>query len=142
MSTITKPSFNIVNKSDYLGFPKNEDEWLKYVGKTIIFVGTKYDEDNDCWELETEDETKTKLINGLKTVGVICEDIQINWECTIEGTRYCECICLYNKPYQVYVSEFFINGLSNSDKSEMPDTYVPQLEFYFDKLLGEPKVPL
>lgn len=123
----------------YLGVPTSEEQWLKYVGACIIFAGKEkvkeYYEDGtetickEVWIMETEEETKERLRNGLLSVGVKCEEITIKW--TSECTRCCECICLYNKPYQVYNSEFFIKGLSEFEDNE--HGYRCPLEFHFSK---------
>jgi hypothetical protein len=98
------------NELEYLGIPVDETEWLKYKGECIIFAGVKKiiddDENEDEWIMETEDETKNRLSIGLLSVGVICDDIIFKWCDKDSGQRICECICYYNKPYQIYNSEF------------------------------------
>lgn len=128
------------NEPPFLGIPKDETEWLKYEGECMIFAGIKnqfdqYDEIDEtcnfyCWDFENDDITKMKLIEGLKTVGVKCDSVIIQKRNNSDGTKLCKCICYYNKPYQVYYSEFFIENLSNfysSNGSNGP------LEFYFVK---------
>lgn len=120
--------------TNYLGIPKNENEWLKYKGHCTIFCGEKIDKDNlypeygDKWILEPENITTEKLIKGLKSVGVKVHDIIFTKEFLNDGLRICECVCHYNKSYEVYNSEFFIEGLSSSE-------YNTSLEFYFSELL-------
>lgn len=112
----------------YLGLPKNETEWLKYQGTCVIFSGNVKETDEygcDIWIMETEEETVRKLINGLDTVGVKCDFITILWTDVTFGTRCCKCVCYYNKPYEIYYSDFFIKGLSNYEFGD-------ELEFGFD----------
>lgn len=128
---------NDPSNSTFLGIPKDETEWLKYEGECVIFAGIKnqldqYDEIDEtcnfyCWDFESDDITKMKLIEGLKTVGVKCDSVIIKKRNDSDGTKVCKCICYYNKPYQVYYSEFFIDNLSNFYSSNSP------LEFYFVK---------
>lgn len=124
-------------ETEYLGIPENENEWLKYKGSCVIFAGKEkiFDDDGyeEGWVMETEDETKSRLYNGLLNVGVICGSINFIWTEENQGQRYCECICYYNKPYQIYNSEFFIKGLTSFDfDSNNPDA---ELEFVFDEKL-------
>ena len=128
----------------YLGIPKNENEWLKYIGGCVIYCG-KYRVSNvNQWDndyihapivMETEEETKSRLINGLASVGVKCEDVVFKWTDANNGTRCCACVCYYNKPYQVYNSEFFIKGLTEQEfESQNPNC---QLEFSFYRRIEE-----
>lgn len=127
------------SKSEYLGIPSSETEWLKYKGKCIIFAGkekvideNEYDE-KWIWNMETEEETKTRLTEGLQSIGVKCESIMFKWSDIKEGQRSCECICYYNKPYQVYLSDFFIKGLSTFDFDA--ENTNSELEFTFSERL-------
>ena len=121
----------------FLGIPKDENEWLTYEGTCLLFCGTEqkdYDE-YVYWEFEPEEISKDKLIRGFETVGVRCISIEIietHWR---EGQRKCKFICLYNKPYQVYNSDFFIKGLSYYDTSDTCYAYCGELEVSFDRLI-------
>lgn len=113
----------------YLGIPKDENEWLKYHGSCILFCGKYREKEYGDLVMETEEETKTRLINGLASVGVKCLHITFKWTDENQGTRSCECICEYNKPYEIHFSEFFIKGLTSFEfDSENPNC---QLEFSF-----------
>ncbi len=142
---------------EYLGFPKDENDWIKYEGNCQIFSGIKrtclfggkydeenddqyvneydIDEDSDChswgdYIFEEEEITKNKLIEGLKTVGIKCDSVEIVNEDFIQGYRQCKCVCYYNKPYIQYISELFIENLSTFNPK-----YNSPLEFYFTKKL-------
>jgi hypothetical protein len=144
-STITNISFNktlktvisknnmSANKSLYLGYPKDETEWLKYEGCCSLFSGIVDGDGSEPeeWQFESEEVTKLKLIEGLKAVGVVCQSVTISWANKESGVRHCKCICYYNKPYQPYKNDFYIKGLS-----EYPPYYnsVP-LEFGLSKLI-------
>jgi len=123
--------------SQFLGIPKDENEWLLYETTVTIFAGTNKLNDEDYWdeieystywEMEAIDITKNKLIKGLEKVGVRCESFIVINENTRDGTRLCKCICSYNKPYEVYHSEFFLEGIGFDDESTT-------LEFCFEKRL-------
>lgn len=122
---------------EYLGIPSNENEWLKYKGQCIIFAGLseKINEDgcSEGWIMESEEKTKERLIKGLESVGVKCENISFKWCDIKEGQRSCECICYYNKPYQIYNSEFFITGLTSFYFDA--ENINSQLEFIFTERL-------
>lgn len=120
-----------------MGVPKDENEWLKYEGFCTLFAGAELNEpytgdpyDYPFWTMEDEDLTRLKLSEALKTVGVVCDfkDITLNPD-IYEGTVQCVCICYYNKPYQVYNSEFFLNNLTQSNDFHWP------VEFYFKSRL-------
>jgi len=136
---------NNISEKNYLGVPKDLNDWIKYEGKCIIFAAKarwsdmngeipidqydQYDEDDETtlWIMEDEEITKTKLIEGLSSVGVKCESVTIEREdIHNNGVRFVSCICYYNKPYEVYNSEFFIEGLS-----QFPPSRNCPLEFYF-----------
>jgi hypothetical protein len=134
----------------FLGVPKDENDWLKYEGHCKIFCGETHivedDEDNEYddngddneqlynWILESTDITKNKIIAGLQTVGVRCENIQFTKEDSFYGTRMCTCICYYNKPYEIYNSDFFIEGLT--EFSFMRSHPGRLLEFWFKKRIN------
>ena len=126
--------------SEYLGYPKDESEWLCYQGTCVLFAGNKdvfensiddsdYEPDFKEWILESEEETKRRLIVGLQTVGVRCAEITIKWTDEHRGMRCCECICYYNKPYQIYHSDFFIDA----ERLSAFDFVSGPFEFGFDK---------
>ena len=129
---------------EFLGIPKNETEWLCYNGTCVVFVGLEkvyedYDSDYPDYEpefvelsLESEEETKRRLIAGIQTVGVRCEEIKFKWTDKYNGLRCCECVCYYNKPYQVYKSEFFIDA---EGLIAFEDCQVGSFEFSFDRRL-------
>ncbi len=83
--------------------------------------------DYSFWDMQDDEDTKRDIINALKLVGVRCESVNIASFDIYDGTKICDCVCYYNKPYQVYNSEFFLNGLSGFPFSNCP------LEFYFSK---------
>ncbi len=35
---------NVVNEPEYLGIPENEDDWLKYEGRCMIFAGVNLEQ--------------------------------------------------------------------------------------------------
>lgn len=116
----------------YLGIPSDETEWLKYKGTCILFAGKEKQldedmDDYDQWIMESEEETKVRLTDGLKQMGVKCESISFKWCDRDNGQRLCECIVYYNKPYQVYISEMFIKGLSSFEFDK--DNTNSELEF-------------
>jgi hypothetical protein len=147
----------------YLGFPKNETEWLKYEGHCILFCSNNPEKEaylRECAatydnavqegrlteeieemycneyllctrELESDEITKDRLIQGLATIGVRCEEVSVNWTDCIAGTKSCTCICYYNKPL-TYTTEFFIKDMS-SFAFEDPETAT--MEFHFSKRL-------
>ncbi len=127
-------------QNTYLGKPFSEQEWLKYLGICRIFAGLKYNEYDpetegsdeygydDYWTMEDQESIKNKLIAELAAVGVKCQEINIVHQDYFTGLMHCECVCLYNKPYIVYESEFFLKGLS-----EFPTDNRAPLEFYFEK---------
>ena len=137
----------------FKGIPKNENEWLKYETMTItLFAAThrycentgihsleetdeKTDDTTEYWILEDDEITTNKLIDGLKTVGVICESVDIIKTNIYEGKKQVKCICCYNKPYQVYNSDFFIKGLSTYNPDELVYDYwcQSQLEVCFGR---------
>jgi hypothetical protein len=114
--------------NNFIGIPINENEWLKYEGHCIIFAGKIKCNKKNKWIMESDDITKNKLILGLLNVGIKCNDVEIEWSDKVDGTKKCKCICYYNKPYEIYNSEFFIDGITQS-------SYCPScpLEFYFEK---------
>jgi len=117
------------NSCPFLGIPKDETEWLKYKGECIIFAGIL--DDKGEYSMESEEDTKERLICGLISVGIKCDKKDVLFQWIDKTTRQCSCCCTcyYNKPYQVYYYEFFIKGLSsfNIDHST--------LEFIFTKRL-------
>ena len=126
-------------QDDFLGNPQNEDEWLHYEGRCILFVGDKkkYNKNTneDEWILETDEIIQNKLKMGLDKYGVQIKSIEYEWTNTYEGTVSCVCSCFYNKPYQVYFSEFFIQGLTSFElEKDNPNSV---LEFYFSKRIHE-----
>lgn len=107
----------------FLGIPSDETEFLKYRGICTLFAGKSkvteiadneygFEQEYESWIMETEEDSKSRLIKGLESVGVKCSEIIIKWTDMEEGQRCCECVCYYNKPYQVYNSDFFIKGLT------------------------------
>jgi hypothetical protein len=84
-----------------------EQNWEKYTGTCIIFVGTHHtlkdeeDEDSWAWALETEEETAQRLTEALAKEGIICENITINWTDDEAAQRSCTCEC-YSKTHYVY----------------------------------------
>lgn len=126
----------LIPEPTYLGFPKDENDWLKYEGICIIFAGiekiNKELEENETefYDMEEEEITKNKLIEGLKSVGVKCEEISFKWSDEKSGQRCCKCIVYYNKPYQIYTNNFFIKNLTQF--ATEPDC---PLEFSLMKLL-------
>ena len=137
----------------FKGIPKDENEWLKYETMTItLFAAThrycenegiqsleatdeKTDDTTEYWILEDDTTTTNKLIDGLKSVGVICESVEIIKSDIYEGKKQVKCICSYNKPYQVYNSDFFIKGLSMYTPDELGYDYwcQSQLEVCFKR---------
>jgi hypothetical protein len=92
----------------------------RYVGRCTIFVGKDEIEDEyGCteWLMEEETETKTRLIAGLKTVGiqVNADDIVFAWEDTTTGQRNCLCNCYYSRKPEDQDLDFFIDGLATFD---------------------------
>lgn len=69
------------------------------------------------WVMEEETETKTRLIAGLKTVGiqVNADDIVFAWEDTTTGQRNCMCNCYYSRKPEDQDLDFFIDGLATFD---------------------------
>ena len=138
------------SKCTFLGIPKDENEWLKYETMTItLFAAThRYceneaiqsldqttDDTTEYWILEDDETTTNKLIDGFKTVGVICEYVEIIKTDIYEGKKKVKCICSYNKPYEVYNSDFFIKGLSMYSPDELGYDYwcSSQLEVSFQR---------
>lgn len=137
------PSNNLKTQKNtpvYLGQPNDDNDWLNYLGSCRIFAGIKYVEydpeyedellDEPYWIMEDQDIIKNKLTEELNKVGVKCENIIIHND-TEDGLMHCKCECLYNKPYIVYESEFFLDGLS-----EFPPENRGPLEFYFEKRIN------
>ncbi len=125
-----------VFEPEYLGIPKDENEWLKYQGCCTIFTGINLNEpytndptDYQFWDMQLDEYTKQDLIAALELKGVKCESVNIVSTDIYDGTKRCECVCYYNKPYQVYNSEFFLDNLSGFSFSS------GSLEFYFSKRL-------
>lgn len=116
------------NSCPFLGIPKDETEWLKYRGECIVFAGNLYDEEEGEYIMESEEDTKERLICGLLSVGIKCDkkNVQFQWTDKTTGERSCCCTCYYNKPYQVYYSEFFIKDFPVLNST---------LEFTFTKRL-------
>lgn len=110
----------------------------KYVGQCTIFCGINQDEEDIGtdynWYLEPEEDTKTKLIAGLKSVGVTCESIEFTKSSFEEGIRHCTCICYWNKIYISYDDDFFIKGLSSFAFERNRED--KQMEFYFSQQLN------
>ena len=128
------PATKTVVEPEFLGIPKDENEYLKYEGTVTLFVGNGNKIEDvygyEMHEVEPEKMTIEKLEKGLESVGVKCLAIEIIDEDVYRGLRTCKCVCLYNKPYQIYHSEFFIKGLTRFEESpEVP------LEFGFTKRL-------
>lgn len=122
--------------NEWLGIPTSDDDWLKYQGRCIVFVGKElvYNDETgeEEWILDDEYKTKNKLTEGLKQHGVKCESIEFEWINKCEGTVSCVCVCYYNKPYLIHDGEFYIRGLTSFDfDRENPNSL---LEFYFEKL--------
>ncbi len=93
----------------------------RYEGRCVIFAGKEFIEEDEYWDLETEEETIARLLKGIETIGVICKSVTIGWTDENTGQRYCVCECYYDKPYEVYNSDFFINGLYEfHDSPETP----------------------
>ena len=128
---VVKPTSRV---PDYLAIPKDENDWIRYMGGCNIFAG-KYKEDDD-WVMEPEDETRSKLAAALEKAGIKCETITFGWEKHDEGVRHCDVICSYNKPYEPYYDDFYLPGLTEFDFIYLerdPSEY--QLEFcLFDVL--------
>ncbi len=101
-------------------------DWIKYTGKCIIFAGAFFDEYENAWTMEVEEHTKKRLIDALQKKGIKCNSITFTETDEVEGQRYCECDCEYDKPYRAYYDEFFIEGLYQYSHS--PNS---PLEFYF-----------
>ena len=102
-----------------------------YIGKCVIFSGKELIP-NDCYGyrdyyiMETEDETKEKLITYLKEKNIICSDVKIVQENAEEGTRTCKCNC-----------ECILNSddKKHLDKHGFVDIYIPYLtSFGWDNL--------
>lgn len=128
----------------YLGIPKDENDWLKYEESCIIFAGIEkinkeLEEDETdfyvTYDMEEEEITKNKLIEGLKSVGVKCEEINFEWTNEKTGQRCCNCIVYYNKPYQIYINDFFIKSLTQFPP-EPDNNCICPLEFSLMKLLS------
>ncbi len=148
---------------EYLGVPKDNNDWLKYQGRCNIFTGikkiiddiddaqmkspyrmeenedtfidetesdTEIDYSNLPWEMQEDEDTKRDIITALEKEGVRCESVEIERRDIYTGIKYCVCVCYYNKPYAIYHSEFFLEGLSGFEG--MPNS---PLEFYFEKLI-------
>ena len=112
----------------YLAIPKDENDWIRYRGRCMLFSG-KFIED-ELWVMEPEDVTKTKLAIALEKAGIKCESISFDYEDTKDGVRYCNVICAYNKPYEPYNDDFYLPGLTTFDWMYLerdPSEY--QLEF-------------
>ncbi len=118
----------------YLAIPKDENDWIRYLGRCTIFAG-KFIED-DMWVMEPEDETIAKLASALEKAGIKCETITFDSEDTKDGVRYCNVICSYNKPYEPYNDDFYLPGLTTFDFMYLerdPSEY--QLEFCLFEVL-------
>jgi hypothetical protein len=87
----------------------------QYKGHCILFVGKDYDHVDDIWIMESEEDTIIRLKNALEKLDINCSSIAFKWTDEITGQRCCVCDCVYNKPYETYHSElfieFFIEGL-------------------------------
>jgi hypothetical protein len=117
----------------YLAIPKDENDWIRYVGHCNIFAG-KFMED-DQWVMEPEDETIAKLATALEKAGIKHETTTFDWEDTRDGVRRCTVICSYNKPC-TYHEEFYLPGLTSFDWIYLENNpYNFHLEFYLAKLL-------
>lgn len=123
----------------YLGIPKNKNDWLLYEGSCTIFAGRIRIPGG--WDFETAEETSAKLIEAFKKVGVKCKKVTIQSQDFINGTRYCVCVCAYNKPYKEYGNEFNLSGLADSSEPFENEFYTEHLrsiikfKFGFNKLL-------
>lgn len=118
----------------YLAIPKDENDWIRYLGRCDIFAG-KFIKD-DMWIMEPEDETISKLANALEKAGIKCETITFELEDIKDGVRHCNVICYYNKPYEPYNDDFYLSGLTTFDfiyLEKDPSEY--QLEFSLCKVL-------
>lgn len=134
--TTRRNAINVSNKQ--CNIIDNESEWIQYEGRCNIFAGLRQIEDPDSlefchapkiWTFEAEEITKDKLINGLSTVGVKCKAVIFERTDNVDGTRFCKCVCYYNKPYIPYESEFFIKGLTELPCSDINNA---RLEVYFN----------
>jgi hypothetical protein len=68
------------------------------------------------WEMESEEDTKFRLIEGLRSVGIECKSVTIKWSDLNAATRSCECVVRVCE--SLTESELYIEGLSSSDVVE------------------------
>lgn len=90
---------------------------------------------SEKWILETDEETKQRLITGLYSVGIHCDmnDIVIDWTDPTDGKKLCKCTFYYdeeNTPTTATATTsytyLYIEGLTQFDFSPGPLEFVIQ----------------
>jgi len=101
------------------------------IGSCVIFAGVRvmtleeeleeyyyenYD-GKDKWIIESDEQTKERLVSGLLSVGIECKksDIIIEWADIREGTKLCKCKIEYPEMLEDNYLDIYIEGLSNFD---------------------------
>ncbi len=113
-------------------------------GSCIIFSGIRiltyeeqrdeyYYEDymgNEKWIVESDEETKNRLISALLTVDITCDinDIIIGWVDVNDGTKFCKCKFYYEKILENDLIDIYIKGSGF-------DLISDQLEFTIKKIV-------
>ncbi len=101
------------------------DDWRAY--GCILFAGVSFDDETGVWTLESEKDSKRRLTDALRLVGVKCKAITFPWIDEQEGQRLCECYCMYDRPpYRAHHDDFFLPGLCQFSFESPPDC---RLEF-------------
>jgi len=105
-------------------------------GSCVIFTGVRimtldeqleeYHYENydgkDKWIIESDEQTKNRLVSGLLSVGIECDinDIIIEWTDFRDGTKLCKCKFYYPELLEDNYLDIYIEGLSNFDFSPGP----------------------
>ena len=123
-------------------------ELILAFGQCVLFTGVRkmttheqmeefYYEDYDGiprWVVETDEETKERLVSGLLSVDIYCNvaDISIYWTDIRDGTKLCKCKNIYY-PRELLKSgilDIYIQELSTFDSDEFecpPRVYFAKL---------------
>ena len=82
----------------------------------------------NCWIVESDEETKNRLISALLTVDIKLNinDIIIDWVDVNDGTKFCKCKFYYEKILENNLIDIYIKGF---------DLISNQLEFTIKKIV-------
>ena len=144
LSTLYQLSTMIATTANDFDTTANDLSVKLLTGSCVIFTGIRkmtldeqldeyYYEDydgHDRWIVESDEQTKHRLLSGLLSLGIKCEmnDINIVWTNKTDATKLCKCKIDYPKVLKDKYLDIYIQGLSGFDFSPGP------LEFTIEKI--------